>query len=88
MTPIDLTQFSTRARHCLMAEKLYYREQVASMSDEELRRIPNLGRHSVAEIRSVIPYMTSIDYMRGVLKELQEKVLLLEALLDDHSRSV
>ena len=88
MTPIDTTNFTTRTRNCLWAENLVYREQVANMTDQELLRIPNLGRHSVLEIRAEIPHITSVGYMRQVLRDLQKQVVLLEALLDKHTEVV
>jgi DNA-directed RNA polymerase alpha subunit len=88
MTPIDTTNFTTRTRNCLWAENLVYREQVSSMTDQELLRVPNLGRHSLAEIRTEIPHITSIGYMREVLRDIQKQVVLLEALLDKHTEMV
>ena len=56
MTPMDLTQFSTRTRNCLrVTDGLYFVEQIAAMTDKELLAIPNLGKWCLAEIRNVIP---------------------------------
>ena len=67
MTPIDLAQFTTRTRHCLMVEKIQFAEQLADMLDEDLLKIPNLGRHSLAEIRAVYP---KCEYVKCISKPL------------------
>ena len=67
MTPIDLAQFTTRTRHCLMAVRIQFSEQLADILDEDLLKIPNLGKHSLAEIRAVYP---KCEYVKCISKPL------------------
>ena len=75
MTPVNLMQFSTRTRHCLLAERLLYTELVAKMSDEELLDVPNLGKVCLSEIRAVIPRKHSVFILMEQLKDGDDAVL-------------
>ena len=55
MTPLDLSQFSTRTRNCLRVQDIDFVEQIAKMDDVELLAFENLGKWCLAEIRAVIP---------------------------------
>jgi hypothetical protein len=53
----ELTKFlllSVRATNALTATKIYTMEYVESMSDDELLRIPNFGKTSLKEVRTII----------------------------------
>ena len=91
MTPIDFSQFSTRPRRCLQAaesEGIYFVEQIADMTDDQLLRLPNLGVMCLAEIRAVIPQKHSVQYMKDFLRDLKKKVEEMEKLLDNHSKYI
>lgn len=46
--------FSSRTRNCLEEEKIYSIADIAVRTENELLRIPNLGRTSLNEIKEVL----------------------------------
>lgn len=91
MTPLDLSQFSTRTRNCLKAaeqEGVWFVEQIADMTDNELLCLANVGVGCLKEIRSVIPQKHSVQYMKDFLYDLKQQVTKMEKLLENHSKYI
>lgn len=89
MTPLDLSLFSTRTRNCLKGAEqdgIWFVEQIADMTDNELLMIANVGVGCLREIRSVIPQKHSVQYMKDFLYDLKQQVEKMEKLLDNHSK--
>ena len=53
---IDFSKLSVRAANCLRAENIEFVEQITRINDNILLRIPNMGRHSLKEIRAIYPF--------------------------------
>ena len=51
---IENLPLNTRTRNCLLAEGIETLEHLALMSENDLRKVPNLGMKSMAEIRGVL----------------------------------
>lgn len=90
MTPLDLSQFSTRTRNCLKAAEttdgIWFVEQIADMTDNELLMLANVGVGCLREIRSVIPQKHSVQYMKDFLYDLKQQISKMEELLNNHSK--
>ena len=56
MTKINFSKLSIRAANCLRAENIEFVEQLTRTNDNILLRIPNMGRRSVEEIRTIYPF--------------------------------
>ena len=56
MTKIDFSKLSVRPANCLRAENIEFVEQLTRTNDNILLRIPNMGRHSLKEIRDIYPF--------------------------------
>ena len=75
-------------RSAAESEGIYFVEQIADMTDDQLLSLPNLGAMCLAEIRAVIPQKHSVQYMKDFLRDLKKKVEEMEKLLDNHSKYI
>lgn len=53
-TPLTVLDLDTRARKCFENNMIFTVEYVEAMSDGELLRVPNFGRVSLKEVRTLI----------------------------------
>lgn len=76
---IEELGLSVRPYHVLKRANIDTVEQLQQLSDEDLMRFRNMGRHSLAEIREKVAYvktMTNADRIRAMSdKELAEVIM-------------
>lgn len=53
-TPLEILELSVRASNCLKSENISTIEQLAGMTVQELRKIPNLGKWSLKDIQGAL----------------------------------
>lgn len=53
-TPIDTLGLSIRTCNCLKAQNVYSVEELVKLTEQDLLRIPNLGRRSTGEIKRAL----------------------------------
>jgi len=58
-------EFGMRVMNCLRAANIRTRDQLSRMTDAELLRLENFGRHSLAEVRAVFPDPTICPTCHG-----------------------
>ena len=53
-TPIETLNLSSRAKNCLMRAEIEYVEQLIKLTEKDLLRLRNMGKHTVNEIKQKI----------------------------------
>lgn len=53
-TPIETLNLSSRAQKCLFRAEIEYVEQLVRLTEKELLRFRNMGKHTVNEIKEKI----------------------------------
>ncbi len=69
--PIEELELSVRSNNCLLISSPYRTVgEIAEATDDDLLRIPNLGRRSLREIREMIAYVRPPDEPRDPKSEI------------------
>ena len=50
-TPIETLNLSNRAKNCLMRAEIEYVEQLIKLTEKDLLRLRNMGKHTLNEIK-------------------------------------